>query len=74
MCGRRREVGGGRGEKCEAGKQPGKGNSGDDGGERRAGLGVPDGNAFTTPEVYPLSLNGLVNACNQKNNPAPVVS
>lgn len=73
MLGRRREVGGGRGEKCEAGKQPGKGNSGDDGGGRRAGLGVPDGRAFTAPEVYPLSFNGLVNACNQKNNRAPVV-
>lgn len=29
---------------------------------------------FTTPEVYPMTLNGLVNACNQKNNRAPVVS
>jgi uncharacterized protein YceH (UPF0502 family) len=26
----------------------------------------------TTPDVYPLSLNALVNACNQKNNRAPV--
>ena len=29
---------------------------------------------FTTPEVYPMTLNELVNACNQKNNRAPVVS
>ncbi len=28
----------------------------------------------TTPDVYPLSLNGLVNACNQKSNRAPVLS
>jgi uncharacterized protein YceH (UPF0502 family) len=28
----------------------------------------------TTPEYYPLSLNGLVNACNQKSNREPVVS
>ncbi len=27
----------------------------------------------TTPDVYPLSLNALVNACNQKNNRAPVM-
>jgi uncharacterized protein YceH (UPF0502 family) len=27
----------------------------------------------TTPEVYPLSLNGLVNACNQTSNRDPVV-
>lgn len=27
----------------------------------------------TTPDVYPLSLNALVNACNQKNNRAPVL-
>jgi uncharacterized protein YceH (UPF0502 family) len=26
----------------------------------------------TTPDLYPLSLNALVNACNQKNNRAPV--
>jgi uncharacterized protein YceH (UPF0502 family) len=24
---------------------------------------------ITTPDYYPLSLNALVNACNQKNNP-----
>jgi uncharacterized protein YceH (UPF0502 family) len=29
---------------------------------------------MTTPEYYPLSLNGLVNACNQKSNRNPVVS
>lgn len=27
---------------------------------------------FTTPEYYPLSLNALVNACNQKSNRNPV--
>ena len=27
----------------------------------------------TTPEYYPLSLNALVNACNQKNNREPVM-
>src|SRR5215472_11556223 len=27
-----------------------------------------------TPEYYPLSLNALVNACNQKSNREPVVS
>lgn len=27
----------------------------------------------TTPDVYPLSLNALVNACNQKNNRSPVM-
>jgi len=29
---------------------------------------------MATPEYYPLSLNGLVNACNQKSNRNPVVS
>jgi uncharacterized protein len=29
---------------------------------------------IATPEYYPLSLNGLVNACNQKSNREPVVS
>lgn len=29
--------------------------------------------AITTPEQYPLSLNALVNACNQKNNRDPVL-
>jgi len=28
----------------------------------------------TTPEYYPLSLNALVNACNQKTNREPVTS
>src|SRR6202161_3663653 len=29
---------------------------------------------LTTPDYYPLSLNALVNACNQKSNREPVVS
>ena len=29
---------------------------------------------LTTPDYYPLSLNALVNACNQKNNRDPVTS
>jgi uncharacterized protein YceH (UPF0502 family) len=29
---------------------------------------------ITTPEYYPLSLNSLVNACNQKSNRDPVMS
>ena len=29
---------------------------------------------ITTPEYYPLSLNALVNACNQKNNRDPVTA
>jgi uncharacterized protein len=29
---------------------------------------------MTTPEYYPLSLNALTNACNQKSNRCPVVS
>lgn len=28
----------------------------------------------TTPEYYPLSLNALVNACNQKNNREPIMN
>ncbi len=28
---------------------------------------------MTTPEYYPLSLNALVNACNQKSNRSPIV-
>ena len=28
----------------------------------------------TTPEYYPLSMNALVNACNQKSNRYPVVA
>ena len=41
--------------------------------EARA-LGVLIEKATTTPEQYPLSLNALVNGCNQKNNRAPVLS
>ena len=29
---------------------------------------------MTTPDYYPLSLNALVNACNQKSNREPVVN
>src|SRR6478672_10900985 len=29
---------------------------------------------LTTPEYYPLTLNALVNACNQKNNRDPVMA
>lgn len=29
---------------------------------------------FTTPEYYPMSLNSLTNACNQKSNREPVMS
>ena len=29
---------------------------------------------ITTPEYYPLSLNALVNACNQKNNREPIMT
>ena len=29
---------------------------------------------LTTPEYYPLTLNALTNACNQKNNRGPVVA
>ncbi|MGH9515057.1 MAG: YceH family protein [Terriglobales bacterium] len=29
---------------------------------------------ITTPDYYPLSLNALVNACNQKNNRGPVMA
>jgi len=29
---------------------------------------------LTTPEYYPLTLNSLVNACNQKSNREPVVA
>ena len=29
---------------------------------------------ITTPDYYPMSLNALVNACNQKNNREPVTS
>jgi uncharacterized protein YceH (UPF0502 family) len=36
-------------------------------------LGVLIEKEATTPEYYPLSLNALVNACNQKSNRDPVV-
>ncbi len=29
---------------------------------------------ITTPEYYPLSMNALANACNQKNNREPVTN
>ena len=29
---------------------------------------------MATPEYYPLSLNALINACNQKSNRDPVIS
>ena len=29
---------------------------------------------ITTPEYYPLTLNALVNACNQKSNRDPVIT
>ncbi len=29
---------------------------------------------IATPDYYPLSLNALVNACNQKSNREPVVT
>ena len=29
---------------------------------------------YTTPDLYPLSLNSLTNACNQKNSRYPVTS
>ena len=37
-------------------------------------LGVLIEKEITTPEYYPLSLNALVNACNQKNNREPVMT
>src|SRR5688572_3629218 len=37
-------------------------------------LGVLIEKELTTPEQYPLTLNALVNGCNQKNNREPVVS
>lgn len=36
-------------------------------------LGVLIEKELTTPEQYPLTLNALVNGCNQKNNRDPVV-
>src|SRR5262245_31160536 len=40
--------------------------------ERRV-LGVLVEKAKTTPENYPLSLNGLRTGCNQKNNRSPLM-
>src|SRR5438128_12152447 len=37
-------------------------------------LGSRIENDITTPDYYPLSLNALVNACNQKNNRDPVMN
>jgi uncharacterized protein len=37
-------------------------------------LGVLVEKEITTPEYYPLSLNALVNACNQKSNREPVMN
>lgn len=37
-------------------------------------LGVLIEKQMTTPEYYPLSLNALTNACNQKNNRDPVTA
>src|SRR5271154_4411399 len=36
-------------------------------------LGALVAKEITTPEYYPLSLNALANACNQKNNREPVM-
>ena len=37
-------------------------------------LGVLVEKAFTTPDQYPLTLNAVVNGCNQKNNRDPINS
>ncbi|MGA6955790.1 MAG: DUF480 domain-containing protein [Candidatus Acidiferrales bacterium] len=37
-------------------------------------LGALVATEITTPEYYPLSLNALVNACNQKSNREPVMN
>ena len=37
-------------------------------------LGALAEKAATTPEYYPLSLNALINACNQRSNREPVLS
>ena len=37
-------------------------------------LGVLAEKQFLTPDVYPLSLNGIVNGCNQLSNREPVMS
>ena len=36
-------------------------------------LGVLIEKEMTTPDYYPLTLNALVNACNQKTNRDPVM-
>src|SRR5260370_28830420 len=36
-------------------------------------LGALQEKEITTPDYYPLSLNALVNACNQKSNRDPVM-
>ncbi len=41
--------------------------------ERRV-LGVLVEKAKTTPDAYPMSLNGLVTGCNQKSNRDPVLN
>ena len=35
-------------------------------------LGVLVEKAFTTPDQYPLTLNALLNGCNQKSNRSPL--
>src|SRR5688572_21461123 len=37
-------------------------------------LGVLVEKAFTTPDLYPLTLNAIVNGCNQRNNREPVTT
>ena len=37
-------------------------------------LGALGGKGVTTPEYYPLSLNALINACNQRSNREPVMN
>ncbi|MCA9193488.1 MAG: DUF480 domain-containing protein [Planctomycetales bacterium] len=41
---------------------------------QRRVLGVLMEKARTTPDVYPLSLNGLVTGCNQKSNRHPILN
>lgn len=41
---------------------------------QRRVVGVLVEKAKTTPEAYPLSLNAITNACNQKNNRDPLMS
>ncbi len=42
--------------------------------EAARGVGALVEKQVTTPEYYPLTLNALVNACNQINNRDPVVT